>query len=352
MDDTAVAAILAVPVDLLGADSEKFFDLVIDAYPGGEGPELDEFLTQVREREPSFSTAVETFEENLKAEGLDRYWPDITRAFVNEAGTGARLDQLREQLEEEAEFEEEPADEADAPVADSGGWEAFCAENRAFWLGWDGADWAGWRAAFAEGAVGAGVGADLDPHLSWMDGLDLPGRLAYLRDTLGFSVNEEALAGAGSGGWEAFCAENRDFWQGWDGADWDTWRAAFAEGAAGAGVGADLDPHLSWMDGLDLPGRLAYLRDTLGFSVSEEAFAEASGAAPAGDVGAQPSEAEVSAAIEAAEQAIQGLPPEQQVIPPEIVSEMFKEFPEAAFMDPAEIATVIRDASLQIAASA
>jgi hypothetical protein len=350
MDDTAVAAMLAVPVDLLGADSEKFFDLVIDAYPGGEGPELDEFLTQVREREPSFTTAVETFEENLKADGIDRYWPDITRAFVNEAGTGARLEQLREQLEEEAEAE------ADAPAegAVSGGWDAFCAENRAFWVGWNGADWDTWRTAFADGAAGAGVSADLDPHLVWMDKLDLSGQLAYLRDTLGFSVNERTLAGAGagSGGWDAFRAENQAFWLGWGGADWDTWRAAFADGAVGAGVSADLDPHLSWMDGLDRTGRMTYLRDTLGFSVNEEALADAGGTAPAGDVGAQPSEAEVSAAIETAEQAIRVLPPEQQVIPPEIVSEMFKEFPEAALMDPAEIAAVIRDASVQIAASA
>jgi hypothetical protein len=344
MDDTAVTAILAVPADLLGADREKFFDLVIEAYPGGEGPELDEFLNQVREREPSFTAAADTFEENLKAEGIEQYWPDITRAFVNEGGSGARLDQLREELSQEPEEDVEEEPSAEAPADDAGGWDAFCRENRAFWLSWDGTDWGAWRLAFAQGAAGAGVEVDLEPHLSWMDDLNPAGRMAYLRDTLGFSVNEQALA-AGSDGWEAFCGENRGFWLNWDGTDWDAWRLAFAQGGAGAGVEADLEPHLSWMDSLDLAGRVAYLRDTLGFAVNEEALVEASGD------GAQPSEAEISAAIATAEQAVQALPPEERVIPPEVISDMFKEFPEAALMDPAEIAAVIGDAASQIAES-
>lgn len=262
MDDAAVAALLAVPAGLLGADREKFLDLVVGAYPGGDGPELDGFVAQVREREPSFGPAAEAFEENLRAGGLDRHWPDIARAFVDEGGSGARLDQLREELAAETEPEVDPA-------GDSGGWAAFCTENRGFWLGWDGTEWAAWRAAFAEGAAGAGVGVELEPHLSWMDGLDPAGRVAYLRDTLGFTVGE----------------------------------AVFTE------------------------------------------------ATPSDDARARPSEAEISAALEAAELAVRALPPEQQVIPPEIVSEMFEEFPQAALMDPAELASVMAEAARQIAAT-
>ncbi|MDT8913137.1 hypothetical protein [Amycolatopsis sp. PS_44_ISF1] len=340
MDDAAVAALLAVPAGLLGADREKFLDLVVGAYPGGDGPELDGFVAQVREREPSFGPAAEAFEENLRAGGLDRHWPDIARAFVDEGGSGARLDQLREELAAETEPEVDPA-------GDSGGWAAFCTENRGFWLGWDGTEWEAWRAAFAEGAAGAGVGVELEPHLFWMDGLDPAGRVAYLRDTLGFMVGEAASTGS-TGGWAAFCVENRGFWLGWDGTEWAAWRAAFAEGAAGAGVGVELEPHLSWMDGLDPAGRVAYLRDTLGFTVGEAVFTEAT---PSDDARARPSEAEISAALEAAELAVRALPPEQQVIPPEIVSEMFEEFPQAALMDPAELASVMAEAARQIAAT-
>jgi hypothetical protein len=327
MDDTAVTAILAVPTDLLGTDTEKFLDVIIDAYPGGDGPNsLDDFVTLVGEREPSFSGAAEEFRENLRADGVDGHWAEIARSFVNDAGSGARLSDLREQFSEESEADDEPADDdvAAETAEEPGGWAAFCAENREFWLGWDGTDWDGWRAAFAEGAAQGQVDGDLAPHLVWMDSLEAAGRLAYLRDTLGFAINEDALAavsaGAGSGDWAGFCAENRDFWQGWDGADWDGWRAAFAEGAVGAGAGADLDPHLVWMDSLEAAGRLAYLRDTLGFAINEDAFAEVGGTASGGE------------------------PAEETQIPADLAGEIAAQVPGFGKLSDEEIAAVVAEA--------
>ena len=197
MDDTAVTAILAVPADLLGTDTEKFFDVIIDVYAGGDGPgSLDEFVALVGERDSSFTRAAEEYRENLRAEGVDGHWADIARSLTNEAGSGARLVDLYEQLGEEAGEQDGEQDEAEA---DSVGWEAFCAENRDFWRGWDGTDWDAWRSAFADGAAGAGVGEDLAAHLEWMDGLDAAGRMAYLRDTLGFAVDEQVPDGAEPG---------------------------------------------------------------------------------------------------------------------------------------------------------
>ncbi|MDT8913139.1 hypothetical protein [Amycolatopsis sp. PS_44_ISF1] len=203
MDDTAVTAVLAVPADRLGTEIEKFFEVLIEVQTSGPGPDsLDGLVAVVGEREPSFAAAAEEFRENLRAEGIDGHWADIARSLVDEGGSGARLARLREQFDREPDREPDAGDATAVAEPDGapGDWAGFQATNRDFWLGWDGTGWDPWRAAFAEGAAGAGVGAELEPHLVWLDGLDAADRMTYVRDTLGFAIDEDALAGLNGDG--------------------------------------------------------------------------------------------------------------------------------------------------------
>ncbi|HEY1915166.1 MAG TPA: hypothetical protein VGH27_06265 [Streptosporangiaceae bacterium] len=274
MDEYAVAALCAVPPDLQGGDAEKFFDLIVEMYQDGSGPSsLDDLIPRITERESGLASPAAQFGENLRMRGLDQRWSDIAGTLASEGGSGSALASLRDQYAVQA--------GAAVSAGEVPTWEGFRAQNADFWSGWTGSDWAAWRAAFAE-RVPAELSAEIDPHLAYLDGLDPAGQLSYLRDTLGFAVSQEALdyyqsarpSAAAAGEvptWEGFRTENADFWSGWTGSDWAAWRAAFAERVP-AELLAEVDPHLAYLDGLDPAGQLTYLRDSLGFAVSQEAL--------------------------------------------------------------------------------
>lgn len=184
MDESAVAAICAVPPELQGGDAERFFDLIIEMY--GEGlASFDELVPQIEQREPGLVNPATQFSDNLRTQGLDQRWPDIAQMLVSEGGTGSALVTLRDQYA------------AGGGAAEAGGdgaadWESFRAQNADFWAGWNGSDWATWRAAFTE-RVPTELTADSERQLSYLDTLDPAGQLTYLRDTLNFTINQEAL---------------------------------------------------------------------------------------------------------------------------------------------------------------
>jgi hypothetical protein len=184
MDESAVAALCAVPPDLQGGDAERFFDLIIALY--GEGlTSLDDLVTQVGQRDAGLGNPATQFGDNLRMQGLDARWPDIAQMLVSEGGSGAGVAALRDQ-----------AAAAAANGADGGAgpdWGSFCVQNTDFWAGWNGSDWGTWRAAFA-GLVPGELTAESERHLGYLDGLAPASQLAYLRDNLGFAINEQALA--------------------------------------------------------------------------------------------------------------------------------------------------------------
>jgi hypothetical protein len=308
MDEYAVAALCAVPPDLQGGDAEKFFDLIVEMYRDGGGPSsLDDLIPQITERESGLASPAAQFSENLRTQGLDQRWSDIAGTLASEGGSGSALASLRDQYAAQA--------GAAGAAGEAPSWEGFRAQNADFWSGWTGSDWAAWRAAFAE-RVPAELTAEIAPHLAYLDGLDPAGQLSYLRDSLGFAVNQEALdyyqsAGAaeptaqGAGEaptWEGFRAQNADFWSGWTGSDWAAWRAAFADRVP-AELTAEVGPHLTYLDGLDPAGQLSYLRDALGFTISQEAL-DYYQAEQAGDAGPGPrpgaGDGDADAGVEAA----------------------------------------------------
>jgi hypothetical protein len=365
MDEYAVAALCAVPPDLQGGDAEKFFDLIVEMYRDGGGPSsLDDLIPQITERESGLASPAAQFSENLRTQGLDQRWSDIAGTLASEGGSGSALASLRDQYAAQAGAAQTAGE---APT-----WEGFRTQNADFWSGWTGSDWAAWRAAFAE-RVPAELTAEIAPHLAYLDGLDPAGQLSYLRDSLGFAVNQEALdyyqsAGAAEPGaqtageaptWEGFRTQNADFWSGWTGSDWAAWRAAFAERVP-AELTAEVGPHLAYLDGLDPAGQLSYLRDALGFTVNPEALDyyqadqadQADQAAAAGDMAAE--DAAMTQAVQEAEQAVETLlaasadvlsESDAPLVTHAVAAQAIDQVPGAESLSPEEIAEVMREVS-------
>jgi hypothetical protein len=187
VDEYAVAALCAVPPELQGSDAEKFFDLIVEMYADGSGPSsLDDLIPQIGERDSGLANPAAQFSENLRQQGLDGRWSAIAGMLASEGGSGSALASLRVQYAAEAAEAGGPA-AGPAPT-----WEDFRRDNADFWSGWPGSDWAAWRGSFAE-RVPAGLRSEVDPHLAYLDTLDPASQLTYLRDTLGFAVNQQAL---------------------------------------------------------------------------------------------------------------------------------------------------------------
>lgn len=92
MDSVAARTLLAVPADMLGSDTEKFFDMVIAGYSDGYGPEtLDEFVVYARDQDSLLSRAAEEFRDRLRTDGIDSSWLDSVRAWMNEANSTSAL---------------------------------------------------------------------------------------------------------------------------------------------------------------------------------------------------------------------------------------------------------------------
>ena len=335
MDENAVAAICAVPPELQGGDAEKFFDLIVEMYGNGDGTvSLDELAPQVGQREPGLANPVTQFSENLRQQGLDGRWPDIARMLASEGGSGAGLAALRDQY---------AAGAAGAGAAPAQDWESFRDQNADFWAGWNGADWPTWRAAFTE-RVPAELAEESERQLGYLDGLQPAGQMTYIRDTLGFAINAEALAyyqsaeaspseaspsevstaeAAPAQDWASFQAGNADFWAGWNGTDWVAWRAAFAERVP-AELAEESERQLGYLDGLDPAGQLAYLRDTLAFAINEEALAYYQSTEPSAGSAAAPEQAAENAPPQEPQEPEAGAPaqPEADVdVDPELVGE-------------------------------
>ena len=83
---------MAVPADMLGSDTEKFFDIVIACYSDGYGPEtLDEFVAYASEQDSFLRNAAEEFRDRVRTDGLDSSWLDSVRAWMNEADSTSTL---------------------------------------------------------------------------------------------------------------------------------------------------------------------------------------------------------------------------------------------------------------------
>jgi hypothetical protein len=347
MDDSAVAALCAVPPALQGSDAEKFFDLIIEMYGNGQ-TSLADLIPEAEQRDPGLVNPATEFSENLRMQGLDTRWPDIAQMLVSEGGSSSGLVALRDQCAAQA-----AAGEADGGAAPD--WGSFCAQNADFWAGWNGTEWGQWRAAFAA-LVPGDLAGEGERHLSYLDSLPPASQLAYLRDNLGFAINQEAVdywqsteAGAEvvdpAQAWVDFCAQNVDFWAGWNGTEWGQWRAAFA-GLVPGDLAAESERHLGVLDGLSPAGQLTYLRGNLGFTINEQALAyhqstEAAAAAEAGpepsDQGTPPQEPEAlePELVEQAEKAADDLVAELAAAPEieEIMAEMSPEELETLFTD-------------------
>jgi hypothetical protein len=366
LDETAIAALCAVPSGLQGGDAERFFNLIIEMQGNGQTA-LDELIQQAGQRDPDLVNPATEFSDNLRTRGLDGRWPDIAQMLVSEGSNGAGVAALRDRAAAVAALRDQ------AGGADGGArpdWGSFCVKNAGFWAGWNGTDWGTWRAAFARLVPGE-LAAESERDLSYLDDLPPASQLAYLRDNLGFTINGEALAyyqsvdaasseaeasgdgeagAAGGPAWKGFCAENAGFWAGWNGTDWGTWRAAFA-GLVPGELAAEGERRLRELDGLSPAGQLTYLRGTCGFTINEQALAyhQSAEAAPAAapeeltpeELAARQPEAEKNVA-----EVINDVVPDDiaEQITQEDISQLFDEVPELAGASPEEIRELVERA--------
>lgn len=182
MDEYVIAAICAMPSGLQGGDAERFFDLIIALCQSNESVSADDLVRGIGQREPGFADVAAQFRDTLRAQSLDGHWADIARVLANEAGTGATLAAMREQCGPPAAAE--PGNGAD--------WSDFRQRNQDFWTNWNGADWPTWRATFLSRVPNTLLG-EVELQLSYLDTLTPAGQLTYLRDSLGFPVNQQTL---------------------------------------------------------------------------------------------------------------------------------------------------------------